>query len=203
MSDREPLELAGLPGPLRWTGASEAAAEITPDGLRMRVAATTDLFCDPAGHAPVLSAPRLLCAPDRHFTLSAHVGVTFQATYDAGVLLLYAHERAWAKLCFEYSPQRQPMIVSVVTDGLSDDANAVALDRAGVFLRVTGLGAAFAFHYSLDGRAWQLVRYFTLPETEQVQLGFLVQSPTGTSCQADFTQIRYAPVSVSDIRSQA
>ena len=203
MSDREPLELAGLPGPLGWAGTRDSAAEPTPGGLRMRVAATTDLFCDPAGHAPVLNAPRLLCAAGSHFTLSARVDLVFQATYDAGVLLLYVHERAWAKLCCELSPQGQPMIVSVVTNGLSDDANAAVLDRPGAFLRVTGLGAAFAFHYSLDGRAWQLVRYFTLPAPEQAQLGFLVQAPTGTSCQAEFTQIRYTPASVSDIRSQA
>lgn len=203
MSNREPLHLAGLPSPLRWAGAPESAAEITPHGLRMRVAATTDLFCDPAGQAPVLSAPRLLCAPDRHFTLSAQVSVAFQTTYDAGVLALYVHEGAWAKLCFERSPQGQPMIVSVVTNGRSDDANAAVLDRPSAYLRVTGLGAAFAFHYSVDGATWQLVRYFTLPQPEQAQLGFLVQSPTGTSCQAEFTQIRYAPVSVSDIRSQA
>lgn len=202
MSEREPLELAGLPGALRWAGTPESAADLTPGGLRMRVAATTDLFCDPAGHAPVLSAPRLLCAPDRHFTLSAHVGVAFQATYDAGVLLLYAHDRAWAKLCCEFSPQGQPMIVSVVTNGVSDDANAAVLDRPGAFMRVTGLGVAFAFHYSLDGQVWQLVRYFTLPAPEQVQLGFLVQSPTGTSCQAEFTQVTYTAASVADIRSQ-
>lgn len=201
MNDREPLLIAGLPGPLRWSGAAESAAERTPAGLRMSVAATTDLFCDPAGHAPVLSAPRLLCAAGRHFTLSAQVSVLFQTTYDAGVLVLYAHDRAWAKLCCELSPQGQPMIVSVVTNGSSDDANAVVLDQPGAYLRVTGLGAAFAFHYSLDGVAWRLVRYFTLPQPEQVQIGFLVQSPTGMSCQADFTQIRYAPESVADIRS--
>src|SRR6266545_4520505 len=139
--------------------------------------------------------------PVRHFTLSAHVTVAFQATYDAGVLLIYQHETAWAKLCCEYSPQHQPMIVSVVTNGRSDDANAVVLDQGRAFLRVTGLGDAFAFHYSLDGSTWQLVRYFALPQPDHVQVGFSVQAPTGSGCQADFAHIHYVAASVSDIRS--
>jgi hypothetical protein len=34
------------------------------------------------------------------------------------------HDALWAKLCFELSPQHQPMIVSVVTWGTSGDCNA-------------------------------------------------------------------------------
>ncbi len=199
--DRTPVALAGLPAALQWTGTPDSSATVTSAGLQMTVSATTDLFCDPRGQPPVLNAPRLLFRPDRHFTLSAHVTVAFQATYDAGVLLIYQHETAWAKLCCEYSPQHQPMIVSVVTNGRSDDANAVVLDQGRAFLRVTGLGDAFAFHYSLDGSTWQLVRYFALPQPDHVQVGFSVQAPTGSGCQADFAHIHYVAASVSDIRS--
>lgn len=93
------------------------------------------------------------------------------------------------------------MIVSVVTNGHSDDANATVLDQSQVVLRITGLGDAFAFHYSLDGMIWQLVRYFTLPQPDQMWVGFSVQSPGGTYCRAEFTNIQYAPQRVSDIRS--
>ena len=43
------------------------------------------------------------------------------------------------KLCFEHSPDRQPMIVSVVTRGVSDDANAFAVDGQTAWLRVSPL----------------------------------------------------------------
>jgi regulation of enolase protein 1 (concanavalin A-like superfamily) len=200
--DRTPMLLTGLPSALQWAGTADSSATLTSAGLQMTVSTTTDLFYDPQGQPAVLNAPRLLFLPDRHFTLSAHVTVAFQATYDAGVLLIYQHESAWAKLCCEYSPQHQPMIVSVVTNGRSDDANAVVLDQGRVFLRMTGLGEAFAFHYSLDAATWQLVRYFTLPQPDQVQVGFSVQAPAGVACQADFADIHYVAASVSDIRSE-
>ena len=89
----------------------------------------TDLFTDPAGTMVKDDSPRLTFTPDPLFTLSAHVHVDFAATYDAGVLLLYVDAQHWAKFCFEYSPQGKPMIVSVVTNGVSDDCNAVPLTR--------------------------------------------------------------------------
>ena len=58
---------------------------------------------------------------------------------------------SWAKLCFEYSPQREPMVVSVVTRGLSDDCNSFVVDGATVWLRIARVGSAFAFHASTDG----------------------------------------------------
>ena len=75
------------------------------------------------------------------------------------------------------------------------------LDQPHVFLRVTGLGGAFAFHYSLDQTVWQLVRYFTLPDPEGARVGFSVQAPMGSACDAEFSAIRYAPTAVADIRS--
>jgi regulation of enolase protein 1 (concanavalin A-like superfamily) len=201
--DRDPVQIDGLPAPLAWGGAAESAADVTPDGLEMAVSATTDLFCDPQGAAPVLSAPRLLFPPAPRFTLSAHVAAELASTFDAGVLVLYRDDAVWAKLCLELSPQQRPMIVSVVTSGRSDDANAVTLDAPRAFLRVTGLGAAFAFHFSIDGAMWHLVRHFTLPEPGQTLAGFSVQSPTGTFCRATFTDIRYRPEAVADLRSGA
>ena len=110
----EMVTLAPLPMPLRWEEAHESW---TLDGPKLTIGAgaRTDMFVNPSGGEAVLNAPRLLGAAEGDFMLSARVTVGFASTYDAGVLLLYAGERSWAKLCFEYSPQRQPMIVSVVT----------------------------------------------------------------------------------------
>lgn len=115
--------------------------------------------------------------------------------------MIYAGESSWAKLCFELSPQGQPMVVTVVTNGASDDCNSTAILQPTVFLRISGLGTAFAFHYSLDGEQWHLVRYFALHKPEGTRIGFSSQAPVGSGCTAQFQDIRYTASCITDIRS--
>ncbi len=159
------------------------------------------MFIDPQGTATTLNAPRLVGDLAGDFLLSARVTVDFAATYDAGVLLLYAGDRTWAKLCFEFSPQRQPMVVSVVTRGLSDDSNSFVVDGNQVWLRVARLGQAFAFHAATDGASWQFVRHFSLDVAGPIAAGFVTQSPTGAGCSATFDQIRFAAQRLGDLRN--
>nr|WP_241732488.1 DUF1349 domain-containing protein [Galbitalea soli] len=114
--------------------------------------------------------------------LSARVTVDFAGTFDAGVLCLWESEECWAKLCFEYSPRGQPMVVSVVTRGHSDDANAIAIDSPRVWLRVARICVAYAFHYSTDGVYWHFVRLFRLGDDGRARLGMLAQAPVGEGC---------------------
>jgi uncharacterized protein len=188
-----PLELSWQPEPVAFeAGGTSLSAE---------AGAKTDLFVDPGSGAEHLNAPRLLGPVAGDFTLAARVGVDFRSTFDAGVLLLLAHERAWAKLCLELSPRGKPTVVSVVTRGVSDDCNSFATDRYGVWLRIARLGVAFAFHASRDGTRWELVRHFALDSDTGLQVGFLVQSPLGGGCTARFDDIAFAPVRLADIRS--
>ncbi len=197
----ERLMLPTIPPPLSW-GLPPVSYDIGGDGaLAITAGPRSDMFVNPAGTDVVLNAPRLVFAPDGDFMLSARVTVEFGATYDAGVLLLYGGERSWAKLCFEYSPQRQPMIVSVVTQGFSDDANAYVVAGNQTFLRIARLGRAFAFHASEDGRYWNLIRNFTLDPSAELMAGFVAQSPTGAGCMASFAQIAYTPERLADLRS--
>ena len=195
------LVLPSIPTPLSW-GLPPVSWNISDDGaLAITAGPRTDMFVNPAGTEVVLNAPRLVFEPAGDFMLSARVTVGFAATYDAGVLLLYAGERSWAKLCFEYSPQRQPMIVSVVTQGFSDDANAYVVAGNQTFLRVSRLGRAFAFHASGDGAYWNLIRNFTLEPLAPLAAGFVAQSPTGAGCTASFAHISYTPERLADLRS--
>ena len=185
------------------------AALDLPDGWRLDepgtltavAPAATDLFVDPAGDPPALSAPRaLFVPPPGDWQLSARVRVDFAGMYDAGVLLLWSDERHWAKLCFELSPQGRPTIVTVVTRGESDDANGFTVDGAVVRLRVTRHGRAWAFHASTDGSYWQLIRYFALPG-DDVRVGFEAQSPVGAGCTVTFDEIRLVPERLADLRN--
>lgn len=159
----------------------------------------TDLFVNPATGDPTLNAPRLLArAPTGEFQLSARITVGFAATFDAAALLLWAGETTWGKLCFEYSPQGRGMAVSVVTRGLSDDANGFAVDGDTLWLRVSRVQGAYAFHAAVDGTTWEFVRHFWLPG--QPELGFEVQSPTGEGVTATFSEIRFLDHAPADLR---
>jgi uncharacterized protein len=172
-----------------------------PASLTMAAGSHTDLFVDPEGGLPMLNAPRRLGRPAGDFQLSARVTVDFAATFDAGVLVLYADDGAWAKLCFERSPQGEPLVVSVVTRGVSDDANAFAVAGRSVWLRISRLGTAHAFHASTDGSRWLFVRHFALEPADGLSVGFLAQSPAGDGCAVRFDEIAYRPERLTDLRS--
>ena len=196
------FEVATIPTPLRWIN-DPVSWQLAPDGsLVIEAGPETDWFADPAVDTAKDNAPAaLFTTTDENFIFSALVTVDFAATFDAGVLQVRASATHWGKLCFEFSPQGQPMIVSVVTRGRSDDCNSTIIGRNQVYLRAARLGQTFAFHYSEDGRAWRLVRYFTLGPVDSLQVGFSSQSPTGRGCRSVFSELSYAPGRLADIRS--
>jgi uncharacterized protein len=197
-------QLSALPMPLTWQVPPSHCRSDEAARLSVRAPANTDMFADPGDDSsPVLTAPRLLGpAPDGDFQLAARVRVDFAHTYDAGVLLVWVDERTWAKLCFEYSPQGRPMAVSVVTRGRSDDANGFTVDGNELWLRVSRLGGAWAFHASTDGSSWHFVRYFTLgSDAGPASVGFEAQSPTGPGVDVTFDQIRFVSERLADLRT--
>jgi regulation of enolase protein 1 (concanavalin A-like superfamily) len=194
--------LSAIPFPLRWTVPPIESETDGVAALTMSAGRRTDMFIDPGGSAAVDNAPRLLGTPPGDFALVARLDVDFAADFDAGALLLYGSDAVWAKLCFEYSPQREPMVVSVVTHGTSDDANSYVVECSAHWLRVSRAGAAYAFHASADGGRWSFVRHFSLgSSTSPVGLGFVAQSPKGEGCTVRFMDIRYidsAPLQLRD-----
>lgn len=135
------------------------------------------------------------------FTLSARVSVGMpRTTFDAGVLCLWVDQEHWAKLCFEYSPQGEAMVVSVVTNEYSDDCNSTVVTEGSVYLRVARVGPAWAFHSSADGAHWRFVRLFRLRVDAPVTVGFLSQAPMGDTCVARFDQIEYELTVPADLR---
>lgn len=199
-----------IPAPLRWLGQPAHWQQPEPDALVVRAGGQTDLFADPGGDARFTNAAALVSRVNGDFMLSARVRADLAATYDAAALLLYRDEHTWAKLCLELSPQGRPMIVSVVTRGVSDDCNSWPVDdpaSEGVQLRISRLGPAFAFHTRTGGDPWQLVRYFALPaeadgadESDEPEVGLLAQSPVGEGCAVQFTDIWFAAERLTDLR---
>jgi uncharacterized protein len=201
------IELPGLPFTLIAEGAPRCdaeAVELDGDAVVLTGGPGSDLFLDPAGNGTGPDAGRFLGEPpDGDFTLRARVDVGFRNTFDAAVLLVHVSASVWAKLCFEYSPQRRPTVVAVVTRGLSDDSDSFEVDGTSVRLRITRSGRAWAFHASTEGAWWHLVRYFALGEHETgvtARVGFLAQSPNGESCRAVFDEIAFSAGAPADLR---
>jgi len=169
--------------------------------------AHTDFYLNPGGAdsadaESMLNAATLLgTPPEGDFQLSARVTVGFRAQYDAGVLLLWVDEQHWAKFCFEFSPAAEPMVVSVVTRGVSDDANAFVVPERSVWLRVSRVDRVYAYHASTDARTWRMIRVFSLGNSvTEHKVGFEAQSPTGDGCTVTFDEIRFTEHRLTDLR---
>ena len=190
---------ASQPGVWRRDGDRAAVVADAP--------AHTDLYLNPGGDGAddaesMLNAATLLGSPPAgDFQLSARVTVDFQAQYDAGVLLLWADDRHWAKFCFELSPAAEPMVVSVVTREVSDDANAFVVGGRSVWLRVARIDGVYAYHASTDAKTWTLVRVFRLgPPLATHRIGFEAQSPTGEGCTVTFDDLQFTGRRLADLR---
>jgi regulation of enolase protein 1 (concanavalin A-like superfamily) len=167
----------------------------------------SDFYINPGGSdsgdaESLMNAATLLGAPpEGDFQFSARVSVGFRSQFDAGVLMVWVDARRWAKFCFEYSPAGEPMVVSVVTREVSDDANAFTASADAVWMRVSRLGQVYAFHASTDRRSWRLVRVFTLgDDVGDHRIGFEVQSPTGEGCTVRFDEVGFVQRRLGDLR---
>ncbi|MGO4595069.1 DUF1349 domain-containing protein [Leifsonia sp. 2TAF2] len=196
-----PSVIENLP-PLTWTNGEGVAEWPTPDRLILTAAAGTDWTNDALGGPQQHAATSLGFVPTQDFTLSARVRVhPPRSTFDAAVLAVWGDKDHWAKLCFEFSPQGQAMVVSVVTNGYSDDCNSTIVTADHVFLRLAKLGSGWAFHSSADGRTWDFVRVFRVPFDGPVNVGFLAQAPMGDTCVAEFDTIEYSTTVPADLRN--
>jgi regulation of enolase protein 1 (concanavalin A-like superfamily) len=177
------------------------------DEVVAQAPAHTDFYVNPGG-ADSADAESMLNAaflvgrpPAGDFQLSARVSVEFRAQYDAGVLLLWIDDSHWAKLCFELSPDSEPMVVSVVTRELSDDANAFTVPARWVWLRVSRIKTVYAYHASTDGKVWKLIRVFSLGDDVSAhRIGFEAQAPTGDGCTVTFTDISFTAGTLEELR---
>jgi len=194
-------EIADLPA-LEWTSSTSHLSYDQSGGtLTLTAAPGVDWSNDSLGGEQQHRASALAFPAPKNFSLSARVMVASpRTTFDAGVLALWVDSEHWAKLCFEYSPQGEAMVVSVVTNGYSDDSNGPVVTAPWVYLRVSRVGPAWAFHSSADGRKWSFVRLFRLDTEEPVRVGFMSQAPMGDSCEARFDSIEFIQAAPENLR---
>jgi regulation of enolase protein 1 (concanavalin A-like superfamily) len=190
----------GVP-PLEWVNGEGRADLSGPGVLVVTADAGVDWTNDAFGGAQQHAATLLGFIPSEAFSLSVRARVlTERTTFDAAVLAIWGDSDHWAKLCFEYSPQGQAMVVSVVTNEYSDDCNSTVVSDDAVYLRIVRSGSGWAFHSSTNGHTWVFVRVFRLAFDGPVQVGFLAQAPMGDKCVAEFSDISYSTTVPSDFR---
>jgi regulation of enolase protein 1 (concanavalin A-like superfamily) len=194
------ISTGGL-GALNWTHEPSHWDPLPGGGVRVFAPEKVDYFQDPRGRGSRDSAPFLWVMAEGDFVAQLHVQPTFRSTYDAGCLMVRHSAQLWAKLCFENTDLGTHAIVSVVTDGLSDDANGVDLDVPNVWLQIARQGEVLAMHYALDGVQWRMVRLFALPLPPRVQVGLVAQSPSGPGTTVDFFQFALERSGPKDLRS--
>ena len=87
--------------------------------------------------------------------------------------------------------------MSVVTRGLSDDNNSIAIHGNSVYLKIAKIGQGIFFYASTDGKKWTTIRSFSLLPAQQIRAGFSSQSPQGEKCKPVFSEIEYRAVAVN------
>jgi len=194
------IALPGVP-PLEWINGHGLAETPAPGALVVTAAAGADWSNDAFGGPHQHAASLLGFVASGDFSLSGRARViTERTTFDAAVLAIWGDKDHWAKLCFEYSPQGEAMVVSVVTNEYSDDCNSTLVHDDYVYLRIVRAGSGWAFHSSADGREWSFVRVFRLAFDGPVSVGFLAQAPMGDKCVVEFEDVAYSTTVPADFR---
>ncbi len=160
----------------------------------------TDLFINPVDGVSVSNAQFVYKMIEGDFVMHAKVSHAFSSTYDACVLLAWDSETKWAKACFEYTDFGTKAVVSVMTNGKSDDANGVDIDSNSVWLRLSRKGDVFAVHYSLDGLKFYMSRLCSIPMERKIKVGMVAQSPLGDGGERIFEDFSLENKTLSDIR---
>ncbi|MGN8119101.1 DUF1349 domain-containing protein [Labrys sp. 22185] len=185
-------------------GSQHGRTEISHDTVELIADGKTDWFFNPSDGSRLSNVIRLTQeVAHEAFSLSARISVDFASPYDAGALFIQCDEENWAKVAFEYSANRKPTIVSVVTRGTSDDADGPSYHGDHVWLRLYCDGKIVAAHFSENGRYWHFLRVFTLPGIRQrpVRIGLGAQSPTGEGTRVVMSDVRLSPIRIENLRN--
>lgn len=186
---------------LNWNPEPVDWSPLPGGGIRVSAPAKADYFRDPSGSHVNDSAPFLGMNVTGDFVARAHVRPTFASTYDSGVIMLRQDAENWAKVCFERTDFGTTAVVSVVTRGLSDDANGADVTVPDLWLQAVRAGNTFALHYSLDGATWRMVRVFNLAVAATVRVGIVSQSPVGPGATVDFLHFSIEQRTVKNART--
>lgn len=185
----------------KWINESK----IEKDGHKIKIYApdNTDFFC---GNGSELDPESLCNAPfyyteiEGDFVLRVKVSHDFLYTYDSCSIMVMKDMTNWAKACFELTDFGTHAAVSVVTKGVSDDANGCNIEGNVAWLQMCRRGDTYGFHYSLDGENFYMTRFFYF-DPGKVKIGLLAQAPTGKGSYRTYEDLTIEKRTVENVRA--
>lgn len=190
----------------KWLNESEF--RLDDNKLIIKAPPVSDFFNNPdskneTGTAPEFAgnAPFYYTEVTGDFVMKVQVSHDFKDTYDAAAIMVMHDMNVWAKACFEKTDFDTNAVVSVVTNGVSDDANGCNIDDNTVWLQVCRVGQTFGFQYSIDGENFYMMRYFHIPAGDTVKVGLVAQAPIGQGGERIFENFSLEQKTVSNIRA--
>jgi hypothetical protein len=184
---------------------NESRLTIDGDSFTIYALAKTDFYNNPVPYEgepaePLVNAPFLYTEVEGDFVARVRVTPNFVFEYDAACIMVIQDAHVWLKAAYEQS-NIGTALVSVVTNGVSDDANGCTIDAESVWLQVARAGNNFAFHYSPDGVKFDMVRLCTLPVGGTVKVGVQAQCPHGDGGERGFYGLTVEKRTVKDLRT--
>ena len=197
ITNAQTISIPVIPYPLHW---DIQPLHFTAKGNTITIVAgkKTDMFRDPNVTYNTDNAPKILFKPADNFVLTASIEHSFTNKWDGGAIVLKSDSLNWIKFCFEKDYTGARRVVSVVTKGISDDCNSVEINSNKVFYKIAKADNVITLYYSTDGNKWFLIRHLQFDAKPEFEVGFLAQSPTGTSCTVTFSDILYVERKISD-----
>ena len=174
--------------------------EKTGKGYVLRAKPDSDMVVDSQSGTVVSNAVYLAEDVTGDFTISAHVYHEFLSTYDACCLFAYSNDTLWCKACFECTEEGEHAVVTVMTNGRSDDANSVRIAEKEVWLQMCRKGDTVSVQYSKDGENWIFVRILSIRLGEKARVGILAQSPMGKGGEFLFEDVRITDQAPGNMR---
>lgn len=186
-------------------GADTCVNLLADGALEFRCAEGLDYFCDPnEGKLSNNTLPVLMIPTDntKPFTLTAKVTPEFTAEglYNAADLFVYVNDTLWQKLAFEQDEYGNHRIVSVRTQGTSDDNNHDKIDAQSVYMKISSDTQTIASYYSLDKKEWHMVRLYRNYYPDQIYLGISSQCPQRGGCTSRIEEVTLSHDNVGDFR---
>ena len=162
----------------------------------------TNYFIAPDGGRTEATAPILLTEIDNNkpFTFTTRVESSIDKIYDAGAVYIFVDNSRWLKFAFERDEKLRCRVVTVKTEGSSDDNNHDIIEQDHVYMRVSSNTKQIGFYYSLNGADWNLARIYRNEYPAKIWLGISSQSPKEGNNIARFSNMSLTEDYISNHR---
>lgn len=182
---------------------ADTSATVAGDRLTLGSGAHTDFFRSADDGYFFTNMPALLLEVDnsKPFVFKARLTPELKKAFDGGALLVYADADHWLKFAFERDERNLRRIVTVKTEGYSEDNNHELVEQESLWLKIATKGKAMGLYYSTDGQRWNFVRLDKNDYPDKLYIGLATQSATGNGHATLFEEASLSYTEIEDSRA--